>query len=107
VRDRLRSLERDLGAPVVRRRGRGIDLTAAGRAALEPLRRAAAARSESRAALRAAAAGTTAHVELAVSVTAGAYLVAGALVAQPLSRIREPQPVPPGDLGRLVSVLAR
>jgi len=33
--------------------------------------------------------------------------VAGALVAQPLSRINEPQPVPPGDLGRLVAVLAR
>ena len=33
--------------------------------------------------------------------------VAGALVAQPLSRIMEPQPAPPGDLGRLVSVLAR
>jgi 6-phosphofructokinase 1 len=33
--------------------------------------------------------------------------VAGALVAQPLSRILEPQPAPPGDLGRLVSVLAR
>ena len=39
----------------------------------------------------------------------GFYLgeVAGALVAQPLSRITEPQPVPPGDLGRLVSILAR
>lgn len=39
----------------------------------------------------------------------GFYLgeVAGALVAQPLSRILEPQPVPPGDLGRLVSILAR
>jgi 6-phosphofructokinase 1 len=33
--------------------------------------------------------------------------VAGALVAQPLSRINEPQPVPPDDLGRLVAVLAR
>jgi 6-phosphofructokinase 1 len=33
--------------------------------------------------------------------------VAGALVAQPLSRILEPQPVPPGDLGRMVSILAR
>jgi len=33
--------------------------------------------------------------------------VAGALVAQPLSRILEPQPAPPGDLGRLVSILAR
>jgi 6-phosphofructokinase 1 len=39
----------------------------------------------------------------------GFYLgeVAGALVAQPLSRILESQPVPPGDLGRLVAVLAR
>ena len=39
----------------------------------------------------------------------GFYLgeVAGAIVAQPLSRILEPQPVPPGDLGRLVSILAR
>ncbi|MBP1773663.1 MAG: 6-phosphofructokinase [Holophagaceae bacterium] len=39
----------------------------------------------------------------------GFYLgeVAGALVAQPLSRILEPQPVPPGDLGRLVAILAR
>ncbi len=39
----------------------------------------------------------------------GFYLgeVAGALVAQPLSRIAEPQPVPPGDLGRLVTILAR
>jgi 6-phosphofructokinase 1 len=39
----------------------------------------------------------------------GFYLgeVAGALVAQPLSRILEPQPVPPGDLGRMVSILAR
>ena len=34
-------------------------------------------------------------------------MVAGALVAQPLSRILEPQPVPPGDLGRMVSILAR
>ena len=34
VSDRLRALERDLGTPVVRRRGRGIDLTPAGRAAL-------------------------------------------------------------------------
>lgn len=33
--------------------------------------------------------------------------VAGALVAQPLSRLSEPHPVPPGDLGRLVAVLAR
>ena len=33
--------------------------------------------------------------------------MAGALVAQPLSRILEPQPVPPGDLGRMVSILAR
>ena len=33
--------------------------------------------------------------------------VAGALVAQPLSRISEPQPVPPDDLSRLVAVLAR
>lgn len=81
VSDRLRALERDLGTPVVRRRGRGIDLTPAGRAALEPLRRAAAARTEARAALRAVAAGQTARVELAVSVTAGAYLVATALVA--------------------------
>lgn len=81
VSDRLRALERDLGTPVVTRRGRGIDLTPAGRAALEPLRRASTARAEARAALRAAAAGMTAHVELAVSVTAGAYLVAGALVA--------------------------
>lgn len=39
----------------------------------------------------------------------GFYLgeVAGALVAQPLSMILEAQPVPPGDLGRLVSILAR
>lgn len=81
VSDRLRALERDLGAPVVRRRGRGIELTPAGRAALEPLRRAATARTEARAAMRAAAAGQTARIELAVSVTAGAYLVADALVA--------------------------
>ena len=33
--------------------------------------------------------------------------VAGALVAQPLSRILEAQPVPPGDISRLVSILAR
>jgi 6-phosphofructokinase 1 len=39
----------------------------------------------------------------------GFYLgeVAGALVAQPMARILEPQPVPPGDLGRLVGILAR
>ena len=39
----------------------------------------------------------------------GFYLgeVAGALVAQPLSMIVEPQPVPHGDLGRLVETLAR
>ncbi len=39
----------------------------------------------------------------------GFYLgeVAGALVAQPISRVLEPQPVPPGDLGRLVTTLAR
>ena len=39
----------------------------------------------------------------------GFYLgeMAGAMVAQPLSKVLEPQPVPPGELGRLVSVLAR
>ena len=34
-------------------------------------------------------------------------MIAGAMAAQPLSRILEPQPVPPGDLGRMVSTLAR
>jgi len=33
--------------------------------------------------------------------------VAGALVAQPLSKVLDPQPVPPGDLGALVSILSR
>ena len=33
--------------------------------------------------------------------------VAGAPVAQPLSRVLDPQPLPPGDLGILVSVLSR
>jgi len=33
--------------------------------------------------------------------------VAGAAVAQPLSRVLDPQPLPPGDLGILVSVLSR
>jgi 6-phosphofructokinase 1 len=39
----------------------------------------------------------------------GFYLgeMAGAMIAQPLSKVLEPQPVPPGELGRLVSVLAR
>lgn len=39
----------------------------------------------------------------------GFYLgeVGGALVAQPIARVLEPQPVPPGDLGRLVTTLAR
>ncbi len=39
----------------------------------------------------------------------GFYLgeMAGAMVAQPLSKVLEAQPVPPGDLGRLVGILAR
>ncbi|MFN7959132.1 MAG: 6-phosphofructokinase [Holophagaceae bacterium] len=39
----------------------------------------------------------------------GFYLgeVGGALVAQPIARVLEPQPVPPGDIGRLVTTLAR
>ena len=79
--ERLRALERELGTPLYRRRGRGVELTAAGRAAAAALPSVRAARDAARGRVRAAASGLAARLELAVCVTAGAYCLAPAFVA--------------------------
>jgi DNA-binding transcriptional LysR family regulator len=81
VSERLRALEAEVGTPLFERQGRGVALTPAGESfgpyaerVLEMLREAAEA-------ARAAAGGQRGHVTVAVTVTAGAYLFAPALVA--------------------------
>jgi DNA-binding transcriptional LysR family regulator len=81
VSDRLRALERELRTPLVRKKGRGVEATPAGLAAVPALRRALAALTAGRDAARGAATGVRGRIRLATSVTAGA-LFAGEAIAR-------------------------
>jgi DNA-binding transcriptional LysR family regulator len=81
ISDRLRALERELGAALVRRQGRGVALTPEGEAFLPYARRALDVLKQGAESARAAHGGSGGRVSIAVTVTAGAYLFAPALVA--------------------------
>jgi LysR family transcriptional regulator, cell division regulator len=81
ISDRLRSLERELGAPLVRRQGRGMALTPEGEAFLPYAQRTLDVLKQGKDQVRAAHAGSGGRVSIAVTVTTGAYLFAPALVA--------------------------
>ena len=79
ISDRLRALEREWKLRVLRRKGRGVELTAAGLAALPAIRRARAAMLAGRDAARGAATGVHGRIRLATTVTAGAVFAAPAI----------------------------
>ena len=81
ISDRLRSLERELGAALVRRHGRGVALTPEGEAFLSYAQRALDVLKQGKETVRTAHTGSGGRVSIAVTVTAGAYLFAPALVA--------------------------
>ncbi len=81
ISDRLRSLERELGAALVRRHGRGVTLTPEGEAFLSYAQRALEVLKQGKETVQAAHKGSGGRVSIAVTVTAGAYLFAPALVA--------------------------
>ncbi|MBI5564099.1 MAG: LysR family transcriptional regulator [Chloroflexi bacterium] len=81
ISDRLRSLERELGATLVRRQGRGVALTPEGEAFLSYAQRALEVLKQGKDMVRAAHTGSGGRVSIAVTVTTGAYLFAPALVA--------------------------
>ncbi len=81
ISDRLRSLERELGAALVRRQGRGVALTAEGEAFLSYAQRALDVMKQGKEIVQAAHKGSGGRVSIAVTVTTGAYLFAPALVA--------------------------
>jgi len=81
ISDRLRSLEHELGAPLVRRQGRGVALTSEGEAFLSYAQRALDVLKQGKETVRAAHTGSGGRVSIAVTVTAGAYLFAPTLVA--------------------------
>jgi DNA-binding transcriptional LysR family regulator len=81
ISDRLRSLERELGASLVRRQGRGVALTPEGETFLTYARRALEVLKQGKETVRAAHTGSSGRVSIAVTVTTGAYLFAPALVA--------------------------
>jgi DNA-binding transcriptional LysR family regulator len=81
ISDRLRSLEREVGAALVRRQGRGVALTPEGEAFLTYAQRALDVLKQGKETVRAAHTGSSGRVSIAVTVTAGAYLFAPALVA--------------------------
>ena len=81
ISDRLRSLERELGAALVQRQGRGIALTPEGEAFLSYAQRALDVLKQGKETVRATHTGSGGRVSIAVTVTAGAYLFAPALVA--------------------------
>ncbi len=81
ISDRLRSLERELGATLVKRQGRGVTLTPEGEAFLSYAQRALDVLKQGKETVRAAHTGSGGRVSIAVTVTAGAYLFAPALVA--------------------------
>ncbi|MGA2112205.1 MAG: LysR family transcriptional regulator [Anaerolineales bacterium] len=79
--DRLRALESEVGAPLVHRQGRGLALTRAGEAFLPYAERALEILREGEQAVWDERSGAAGRVIVAVTVTAGAYLLAPALVA--------------------------
>jgi DNA-binding transcriptional LysR family regulator len=81
ISDRLRSLERELGATLVRRQGRGVALTPEGEAFVSYAQRTLDVLKQGKETVRAAHTGSGGRVSIAVTVTAGAYLFAPALVA--------------------------
>jgi DNA-binding transcriptional LysR family regulator len=81
ISDRLRALERELGATLVRRQGRGVTLTPEGEAFVSYAQRALDVLKQGKETVRAAQTGSGGRVSIAVTVTAGAYLFAPALVA--------------------------
>jgi DNA-binding transcriptional LysR family regulator len=81
ISDRLRSLEHELGAALVRRQGRGVALTAEGEAFLSYAQRALDVMKQGKETVQAAHKGSGGRVSIAVTVTTGAYLFAPALVA--------------------------
>jgi len=81
ISDRLRALERELGAALVRRRGRGVALTPEGEAFLSYAQRALDVMKQGAQSVKSAHGGSGGRVSIAVTVTAGAYLFAPALVA--------------------------
>jgi DNA-binding transcriptional LysR family regulator len=81
ISDRLRALERELGTALVRRQGRGVALTPVGEAFLPYAQRALDVMRQGAESARAAHGGSGGRVSIAVTVTAGAYLFAPALVA--------------------------
>ncbi len=81
ISDRLRALEHELGVALVRRQGRGVALTSEGEAFLPYAQRALDVMKQGAESIRAAHGGSGGRVSMAVTVTAGAYLFAPALVA--------------------------
>jgi DNA-binding transcriptional LysR family regulator len=78
ISDRLRALEREIGAALVRRQGRGVALTPEGETFLPYAQRALDVLKQGKESARSGSGG---RVSIAVTVTAGAYLFAPALVA--------------------------
>jgi len=81
ISDRLRALERELGATLVRRQGRGVTLTPEGEAFVSYAQRTLDVLKQGKETVRAAHTGSGGRISIAVTVTAGAYLFAPALVA--------------------------
>ncbi len=81
ISDRLRSLEREVDAMLVQRQGRGVALTPEGEAFLSYAQRALDVLKQGKETVRATHTGSGGRVSIAVTVTAGAYLFAPALVA--------------------------
>jgi DNA-binding transcriptional LysR family regulator len=81
ISDRLRSLEREIGVTLVRRQGRGVALTSEGEAFLSYAQRALEVLKQGKESVQAVHKGSGGRVSIAVTVTAGAYLFAPALVA--------------------------
>jgi len=81
VSERLRALEREVGAPLFDRQGRGVALTPAGETFRPYAERALEVLREAGDAVKAAQAGSAGTVTVAVTVTSGAYLFAPALAA--------------------------
>jgi len=81
ISDRLRALEHELGVTLVRRQGRGVALTPEGEAFLPYAQRALEVMKQGTESVRATRTGSGGRASIAVTVTAGAYLFAPALVA--------------------------
>jgi DNA-binding transcriptional LysR family regulator len=81
ISDRIRALEGEVDAALVRRQGRGVALTPEGEAFLSYAQRALDVIKQGKETVRAAHEGSGGHVSIAVTVTTGAYLFAPALVA--------------------------